>query len=42
MDQTALCYLSAVEMARAIREKQVSPVEVTEAVLARLGTLNPK
>jgi aspartyl-tRNA(Asn)/glutamyl-tRNA(Gln) amidotransferase subunit A len=32
----ALAWTSAIELARLVREKQVSPVEVTEAVLARI------
>jgi len=42
MDKTDLCYLSAVELARAVRQKQLSPVEITEAVLGRMEALNPK
>ncbi|MGI9148728.1 MAG: amidase [Chloroflexota bacterium] len=37
----ALCALSGAEQARLIRTKQVSPVEVVEAVLARIHELNP-
>jgi aspartyl-tRNA(Asn)/glutamyl-tRNA(Gln) amidotransferase subunit A len=37
-----LCFTSATELARLIRAKQVSPVEITEAVLARIERLNPK
>ena len=33
---------SALELAAAIRAKQVSPVEVTEATLARIEALNPR
>jgi aspartyl-tRNA(Asn)/glutamyl-tRNA(Gln) amidotransferase subunit A len=36
-----LCYLPAVELGLAIRAKQVSPVEVVDAVLARIERLNP-
>jgi aspartyl-tRNA(Asn)/glutamyl-tRNA(Gln) amidotransferase subunit A len=35
------CLLSAVDLARAIRAKQISPVEATDAVLARIEKLNP-
>ncbi|MDB5390032.1 MAG: Amidase [Planctomycetaceae bacterium] len=35
-----LAYLSAVELAAAIREKKISPVEVTRAVLARIERHN--
>jgi aspartyl-tRNA(Asn)/glutamyl-tRNA(Gln) amidotransferase subunit A len=37
-----LCFLSAVELSARIRRKQVSPVEVTRAVLARAERLQPK
>ncbi len=42
MDATELCYTPATELATAIRSKQVSPVEVVDAVLARIERLNPK
>jgi aspartyl-tRNA(Asn)/glutamyl-tRNA(Gln) amidotransferase subunit A len=42
MHSEALVYLSAVELAGLIRRKQVSPVEVVEAVLARIERLNPR
>jgi Asp-tRNA(Asn)/Glu-tRNA(Gln) amidotransferase A subunit family amidase len=35
-------FLSAVEMARQIREKRISPVELAEAHLAKIERLNPK
>ena len=41
MASTDLVWLSALELASLIRRKAVSPVEVTEAVLARLERLNP-
>src|SRR5207302_7084877 len=41
MDAAELCYLPAVEMAAAIRSKKLSPVEVIDAVLARVDRLNP-
>src|SRR5512138_3530645 len=37
-----LCFLSAVELRERIARKQVSPVEVTRAVLARAEALQPK
>jgi len=37
-----LCFTPAYELAAAIRAKRVSPVEVMEAVLGRLETVNPK
>lgn len=36
-----LCWLPATELVALIRSKKVSPVEVTEAVLARIERLNP-
>ena len=41
MASTDLVWLSALELASLIRRKAVSPVEVTDAVLARLERLNP-
>jgi aspartyl-tRNA(Asn)/glutamyl-tRNA(Gln) amidotransferase subunit A len=41
MDATELCYMPALELRKAIRTKEVSPVEVVDAVLARLERLNP-
>ncbi len=42
MDAMELVYMPATELASAIRAKRVSPVEVVEAVLARLERLNPR
>lgn len=42
MDTTELCYTPAVELARLIREKALSPVEVTEGFLERIDALNPR
>jgi Asp-tRNA(Asn)/Glu-tRNA(Gln) amidotransferase A subunit family amidase len=42
MDTTELCYMSAMQLASAIRSKEISPVEVVDAVLARIERLNPK
>jgi len=36
-----LCYLDATEMARRIRARELSPVEVTRAHLERIGVVNP-
>ena len=36
-----LCALSATELVEAFRKKQLSPVEVTAAVLKRIEALNP-
>jgi len=38
---TDLCYTPATELGSLIRAKQVSPVEVTTAALARVERLNP-
>ena len=37
-----LCELGAVEAGRLIRKGELSPVELTEAYLARIGTLQPR
>jgi Asp-tRNA(Asn)/Glu-tRNA(Gln) amidotransferase A subunit family amidase len=42
MDQTALCYTPATDLTRAIRARELSPVELTDAVLARIAAVNPK
>ena len=42
MHSDALAYLSAVDLADLIRRKQVSPVEVVEAVLDRIELVNPR
>jgi aspartyl-tRNA(Asn)/glutamyl-tRNA(Gln) amidotransferase subunit A len=41
MDSTDLCYTPATELARLIRTRALSPVEVTRAVLERIERLNP-
>jgi hypothetical protein len=41
MNATDLCYTPATELARLIRTKAVSPVEVTRAVLDRIDRVNP-
>src|SRR4051794_1833535 len=41
MNATDLCFTPATELAALIRSKELSPVEVTEAVLARIARLNP-
>ena len=41
MERTDLCATPATELAAAIRNRQLSPVELTEAVLARIEALNP-
>lgn len=42
MDQTDLCFTPATELARAIRAKKLSSVEITSAVLDRIKALEPK
>ena len=42
MSDTDLCFMPATDLAAAIRTKQVSPVEVVNAVLARIEQLNPR
>jgi aspartyl-tRNA(Asn)/glutamyl-tRNA(Gln) amidotransferase subunit A len=42
MNATDLCYTPATEIARLIRARVVSPVEVTRTVLERIDSLNPK
>ena len=41
MDATELCYMPATELGVAIRSRRVSPVEVVDAILARIERLNP-
>ena len=42
MDTTELCFTPALELSALIRAKALSPVELAEAVLARVERLNPK
>jgi len=42
MQNTGICYLSALDMAQAIRTRKISPVEVIDTVLSRIERLNPK
>jgi len=42
VERDQLCYMPAVEVAAAIRERKLSPVEVVEAVLAHIERLNPR
>ncbi len=42
MNNEELCFTPATELARRIRDKSVSPVEITLAVLERVERLNPK
>ena len=41
MDGTELCFTPAVALAAAIRARTLSPVEIVDAVLARIEALNP-
>jgi aspartyl-tRNA(Asn)/glutamyl-tRNA(Gln) amidotransferase subunit A len=41
MNDEALCFTPATELARAIRSRQLSPVELMQAVIARAERLNP-
>ena len=41
MDATEICYLSAGQLSRLIQKKELSPVEVVEAHLARIDALEP-
>jgi Asp-tRNA(Asn)/Glu-tRNA(Gln) amidotransferase A subunit family amidase len=41
MDAAALCFTPATELAKAIRARQLSPVEIIDTVLARIEALNP-
>ena len=42
LQTTDLAYTPAVDLARAIRERELSPVELTEALLARIEAVNPR
>jgi len=42
MSISEIYYMPAIEIAMAIREKKLSPVEVVDAILARVDKLNPK
>ncbi len=42
MDQTDLCFTPATELSRLIRQRALSPVELADAVLARIERLNPR
>ncbi len=42
MDKDELCWMPATELARMIRSKDVSPVEVVEAFLTRIERVNPQ
>src|SRR5262245_45177592 len=42
MSEETLCFTAATELARMIRAKRVSPVEVMDATLSRAQALNPR
>jgi aspartyl-tRNA(Asn)/glutamyl-tRNA(Gln) amidotransferase subunit A len=42
IDREKFCYTSAVELARMIRRKELSPVEVVTAFIRRIEAVNPK
>ncbi len=42
MDKTELCFTPATELAKLLRARELSPVELTEAVLERIEQVNPK
>jgi len=42
MTHDDLCFAPAVEIATSVREKKLSPVEITDAFLTRIENLNPK
>jgi Asp-tRNA(Asn)/Glu-tRNA(Gln) amidotransferase A subunit family amidase len=42
MDTNEIGWMSAVELAAAVRARRLSPVEIAEAVLARIDKVNPK
>jgi Asp-tRNA(Asn)/Glu-tRNA(Gln) amidotransferase A subunit family amidase len=42
MSTTELCWMPATELAVAIQRRELSPVDVMEAVLARIESLNPQ
>ncbi len=42
MKPTDLCFMSASEIAAAVKKKKLSPVEIVDAILARIEKVNPK
>ena len=42
MERSEIGYMSAVDVAAAIREKRLSPVEVVDAILSRIEEVNPR
>jgi aspartyl-tRNA(Asn)/glutamyl-tRNA(Gln) amidotransferase subunit A len=41
MNRDDLCFLPATELAKLVRTKKLSPVEITQAILARIERVNP-
>jgi aspartyl-tRNA(Asn)/glutamyl-tRNA(Gln) amidotransferase subunit A len=41
MDNSEICSMSALDMSKAIRARKLSPVEIMDAILGRIGQLNP-
>ena len=41
MDNEELCFLPAIELARLVRSRELSPVEIVDALLTRIARLNP-
>jgi aspartyl-tRNA(Asn)/glutamyl-tRNA(Gln) amidotransferase subunit A len=42
MDQTELCFLPATSLAQLVPTHEVSPIDVVDAVLARIDAVNPR
>ncbi|MCZ6842385.1 MAG: amidase [SAR324 cluster bacterium] len=42
MNKEDLCYMPATQMAKAVREKKLSPVEIVDTLLERIESVNPK
>lgn len=42
MGNQEICWMSAVDLAKAIRKKKLSPVEVVRDILERIEAINPK
>lgn len=42
MESQEICWMSAIDLAKAIRERKLSPVEVVSALLERIEAINPR
>ena len=42
MNKNELCFTPAVKLARMIRQGEISPVELTQAILERIEAVNPQ